>query len=89
MSVARPENASEAKVIVSPEFCAQGTVSGENSDMNVQATGVALDSESQATGCRTRLGESSYGARIADRGNCRWRLLHRESPWQRGAAKGF
>ena len=61
MSVARPENASEAKVIVSPEFCAQGTVSGENSDMNDKATGVALDSESQATGCRTRLGESSYG----------------------------
>ncbi len=66
MSVARPETASEAKVNVSPEFCAQGTVSGENSDMNVQATGVALDSESQVTGCRTRLGESSYGARIAE-----------------------
>ncbi len=42
MSVAWPGNASEAKVIIAPEFWAQGPVSGEDSDMNVQATGVAL-----------------------------------------------
>ncbi len=50
MSVAWPGNASEAKVIISPEFWAQGTVSGEDSDMNVQATGVSLGPESQVTG---------------------------------------
>ena len=49
MSVAWPGIAIEANAIVSQEFYARGTVSGEDSDMNVQATGVALDTENQTT----------------------------------------
>jgi|GEM_PF-4591676 len=43
MSVAWPESVSEANAVVSWKFYARATVSGEDSDMNVQATGGALD----------------------------------------------
>jgi hypothetical protein len=41
MSVARPENAVTLKCNASPEFCVNGTLAGEDSDMNVQATEIA------------------------------------------------
>ena len=42
MSVVWTLNAVEAKVAGRQEFYACGTLSGEDSDMNVQATGIAL-----------------------------------------------
>ena len=41
MSVARPGNAVEVKCIEPQLFCARSTLSGEDSDMNVQTTGIA------------------------------------------------
>ena len=50
MSVALSGNAVAGRVVVIQESYARGTFSGKVSDMNVQVTGIALDS-----------GESSYG----------------------------
>jgi hypothetical protein len=41
MSVAFSETAIEAKVTITHEFCSRENFSGEGSDMNVQAAGIA------------------------------------------------
>ena len=42
MSVRFPKHAVSAKVIAIQEFLANGSLSGQDSDWNVQATGIAI-----------------------------------------------